>query len=78
MLGLEAWARARMLGVLEKKADRAFQGIGAHKRSSKVQSEYDRVECKMQNIDISLHDTGMPLQSQRMELYQANELSDRV
>ena len=32
----------------------------------------------MQNADIVVHEIGMQLQSQRMGLYQANQLTDRT
>ena len=42
------------------------------------QSELDRREWKKQNADIALSETGMQLQSQRMELHQANHLTDQT
>ena len=32
----------------------------------------------MQNADIALQETGMQLQSQRMELFQANQMTDQT
>ena len=62
---------------LEKKADHAFQGeCAAQTRFSEAQSELDRREWRMRNADIVLYENGMQLQSQRMELYQANQLID--
>ena len=64
---------------LEKKADQAFRGeCPAQTRLSEAQSELDRREWKTRNADIALCETGMQLQSQRMELYQANQLTDHT
>ena len=53
---------------LERKADHAFQGeCAAQTRLSEAPAELDRREWKMQNADIVLYETGMQLQSQRME-----------
>ena len=41
-------------------------------------SEADRRERERRNADIALYETGMQLQSQRMELYQAAQLSDQA
>ena len=43
---------------------------------SEAQSELDKREWRMQN-DVALYD-GMQLQSQRMELHQANQLTDET
>ena len=59
---------------LERKPDQAFQGeCVAQTKLSEAQSELDRREWKMQNADRALYETGSQLQSQRMELYQANQ-----
>ena len=64
---------------LERKADQAFQReCAAQTKLSQAQSELDRRERKMQNADRALCDTGKQLQSRRMELYQANQLTDRT
>ena len=64
---------------LERKADQAFQGeCAAQTKLSEAQSELDRREWKMQNADRALYDTGIQLQSQRMELDQANQLTDQT
>ena len=66
-------------GFFEKKADHAFQGVcAAQTRLSEAQSESHRRERRMRNVDIALHETGMPLQSQRMELYRANQLINQT
>ena len=63
----------------EKKADHAFQGeLAAQTRLSEAQSELDRREWTMCNADVALCETGMQLQSQRMELHQANHLTDQT
>ena len=43
---------------------------------SEAQLELDKQELRVQCADRALHESGMQLQSQRMELYQANQLSD--
>ena len=61
---------------LEKKPDQAYQGeFAAQTRLSEAQAESDRRECEMRNADIALYETGMQLQSQRMELDEANQLT---
>ena len=61
------------------KVDHAFQGECApQKRLSDAQSELVRRERRIENADIALYETGMQLQSQRMELYQANQLTDQT
>ena len=42
----------------------------------KLQLELDKQELRDQCADRALHESGMQLQSQRMELYHANQLSD--
>ena len=64
--------------LLERKADQAFRGErAARTRLSEAQSELDRREWKMQSADRALHGSGFQLHSQRMELYQANQLTDQ-
>ena len=64
---------------LEKKADHAFQGeCAAQTRLSEALSELDRREWRMRNADFAHHETGMQLQSHKMELYQANQLTDQT
>ena len=43
---------------------------------SEPRSELDKLELKVECADRALHETGMQLHSQRMELYQANQFSD--
>ena len=58
---------------LERSADQAFRGeCAAQTRLSEAQSELDRREWKMQGADRALHESGIQLHSQRMELYQVN------
>ena len=64
---------------LEKKADHAFQGeFAAQARILEAQSELDRREWRIRDADITLYETGMQLQSQRLELYRANQLTDQT
>ena len=58
---------------LEKEADRAFQrDFVAQTRLSEAQAERDRNGWERRNADIALYETSRQLESQRMELYQAN------
>ena len=43
---------------------------------SEAQLELDKQELRVQCADRALHESGMQLQSQRMELYQPNQVSD--
>ena len=55
-----------------------FRGeCAAQTRLSEAQSELDRREWKMQSADRALHESGIQLQSQEMDLYQANQLTDQ-
>ena len=47
------------------------------KQNSLKQSELNRREWKMQGVDRALYESSIQLQSQRMELYQANKLTDQ-
>ena len=86
MLHLSQMERRRILSqqrdihdFLEKKADHAFQGeFAAQTRLSEAQAELDGREWERRNADLALYETGRQLESQRMELYQANQLSDQV
>ena len=65
--------------LLERKVDHGFQGeCAAQTRLYEAQSELDRGEWRKQNADIALYETDMQLQSQRMELYHANQLTDQT
>ena len=64
---------------LEKTADHVFQGeFAAQTRSSEAQSDLHTREWKMRNADIALYESCMQLQSSRMEVYQANQLTDQT
>ena len=63
----------------EKKADRALQGeLTAQTRLSGAQADMDRREWERRNADIALYETGRQIESQEMELNQANQLSDEA
>ena len=47
-------------------------------KPSEAQSELDRREWRMQNGDSALHETGIQLQSRRMELYHSSQLNDQT
>ena len=72
-------ARRDLQNFLGRNADQAFQGeCAAQTKLSEAQSELDRREWKMQNADRALYDTGFQLQSQRMDLDQANQLTNQT
>ena len=52
--------------------------FAAQTKLSQAHSELDRREGRMRNADIALCETGMQRQSQMMELYQANQLTDQT
>ena len=64
---------------LEKNADQAFRGeFAAQTRLSEGDADLDRRQWERRNADIALCETGMQLQSQWMELCQANQLTDQT
>ena len=71
--------RRNIHDFLEKKADHAFRGgCAVQTRLSAAQSELDTREPRMRNADIALYETGMQLQSQRVERDQSNQLTDQT
>ena len=59
--------------------ERILQGeCAAQTKLSEAQSTLDRREWTMPNAGKALYETGMQLQSQRMELHQANQLTDQT
>ena len=48
------------------------------KRLSEAEVEMDRRSWERRNSDIALHETNRQLESQRLELYQANQWSDQA
>ena len=45
---------------------------------SEAQAEIDRKERERRNADIALYESSRQLESQKMELYQANQLIDQA
>ena len=45
---------------------------------SEAQAEIDRKERERRNTDIALYESSRQLESQKMELYQANQLTDQA
>ena len=66
------------MNSLKIKLIKLFHGEFAAQRLSDAQADLDRREWERLNADIALYETGMQLQSQRMDLYQANQLSDQT
>ena len=63
----------------ERKTERAFQGkFAAQTRLSEAHSDLDRREWERRVAGIALYEIGRQLVSQRMELYQANQLIDQA
>ena len=59
---------------LERKADQAARGeYAVQTRLAEAQSELDRQELKMRCAYRALDESGIQLQSQRMELYLPNQ-----
>ena len=72
--------RRNLQAYLEKKAELACQGeCAAHKRLSEAEAEMDKRNCwKQRNADRALYETNRQLESQRLELYQANQWADQA
>ena len=59
---------------LEKKAERALLCEStAQKRLSEAEVEVDRKSWERRNSDVALYETNRELESQRLELYQADQ-----
>ena len=71
--------RKNLHEYLEKKAERALQGeCTAQKRLSEAEVEMDRNSRVRRNSGVALHQTNQQLESQRLELHQANQWADRA
>ena len=59
---------------LERESQSALQGeCMAQRRLSEAEVEMDRKSCERRNSDMALYETNCQLESQQMELYQANQ-----
>ena len=56
----------------------AFQGECSRDRLSEAEAEMDRRNWEQRNADIALCETKRQLESQRLELYQANQWADQA
>ena len=64
---------------LKRKLDELFkENLQLRQDKSEAQYEMDRREREMRNTDIALDKTGRQLESQRVELYQENQLTDQA
>ena len=64
---------------LEQKAELAVQGeCAAQKRLSEAETEVDICIWKQRNSDLALYDTNRELETQRLELHQANQWADQA
>ena len=64
---------------LERKAEFAVQGeCAAQKRSSEAEAEMDIRNWEQRNADIAGYETNRELESQRLEVYQANQRADQA
>ena len=69
----------KLHGFLEQKAELAVQGgCAAQKRLSQPGAEMDTRNWEQRNDDIALCETNWELESQRLELYQANQWADQA
>ena len=60
--------------ILNKKQDELFQGESTAQRSlPEAEVEMDRKSWERRNSDIAQYETNQQLESQRLELYQANQ-----
>ena len=66
--------RKKLHEYLEKEAERGLQGeCTAQRRFPEAEVEMDRKSWERRNSDIAPNETNQQLESQRLELYQANE-----
>ena len=64
---------------LEQKAELAVQGeCAAQKRLSEAGAEMDIRNWEQRNADVALYQSNRALESQRLELYQANQWADQT
>ena len=64
---------------LERKAELAFEReCAAQKRFSEAEGEMDVRNWEQRNADIALNETNRELESQRLELYPANQWADHI
>ena len=71
--------RKNLHEYLEKEAERALQGeCTAQKRLSEAEVEMDRKSRERRNSGVALCQTNQQLESQRLELYQANQWADQA
>ena len=64
---------------LEQKAELAVQGeCGAQRRLSEAEADMDTINWEQRNSDVALYETHQELESQRLELYQANQCADQA
>ena len=67
------------MNSLKRELNELFKDTcAAQTRSSEAQAETDRREWDRRHADIAFCETGRQLESQRMELYQANQLTDQA
>ena len=65
--------------TFEKEAERALQGeCTSQQRLSEAEVEMDRKSWERKNSDIAPYETNQQLESQRLELYQANQWADQA
>ena len=64
---------------LEQQAELAVQReCAAQRRLSKGKADMDLRKKQQRNSDIALYETNRELESQRLELYQANQWTDQA
>ena len=71
--------RRNLHDYLEQKAELAVQGeCAAQRRFSEAEADMDIRNWEQRNSDIAPYETNRELESQRLELYQANQQADQA
>ena len=78
------WSNQTLFGrrnlhvYVEQKSELAVPGeSAAQRRSSEAEADMDQRNREQRDSDIALHETNRELESQRVELYQANQWTDQ-
>ena len=67
------------MSTLKRKLNWLFKEHAQHKKKlSEAEAEMDTRNWEQRNADIALYETNRELESQRLELYQANKWADQA
>ena len=70
--------RQNLHAYLEQKAESAVRGkCAAQRRLSEAEADMDIINWEQKSSDVALFETIRELESQRLELYQANQWADQ-